>query len=161
MLVGYQASAVSNLLCCQMSTLGHFSCFIWDTEKRWPVGSGQRRSLKQVIKRAMKDGEVQKVTKKKFKRKKPQNSVVLSELLLLVLSPWYCLLISFSLCASQKLFQFGQLYDAEYGSSLFVFVIKSHWILRYTYSLFCWLVGFLKFICVYKYRLKKRSRRHK
>lgn len=150
MLVGYLASAESNLLCCHMSTLGNFSCFIWDAEKTWPMGSGQR-SLKQVIKRAMEDEKVKKVTRKKFMRKKKPNSVVPSELLLF-LSPWYLLLLSFSLWASQKLFQFDQLNDAEYGLSVFVFVIKSHWILSYTYSLFCWLVGFLKFICVHKYR---------
>lgn len=62
------------------------SCFIWDAEKRWPVGSGQWRSLKQVIKGAMKDEEVNKVTKKKFKRNKTPNSVVSSVLLLLLVS---------------------------------------------------------------------------
>lgn len=51
------------------------------------MGSGQRKNLKQVIKRTMKDEEVNKVTKKRLKRKKPPNSVVPSELLFLFLSP--------------------------------------------------------------------------
>lgn len=135
------------------------SCVIWDAEKRWPVGSGQWRSLKQVIKGAMKDEEVNKGTKKKFKRNKTPNSVVSSVLLLLLLFPWYLPLLSVSLWASQKLFQFGQLNDAEYGLSLFVFVIKLHWILRYTHSSFYWLVGVLKF--VFTNTGEKRSGRRK
>lgn len=35
-----------------------------------PMGPGQRRTLKQAIRRAMKDEEVNKMTRKKFKRQK-------------------------------------------------------------------------------------------
>lgn len=80
-----------------MSALGNFSCFIWDAEKRWHVGPVQGRSLKEVMKRAMKYEEVNKVTKKKFKRTKPPNSVVPSELLLLLCDTFFSFPFPFEL----------------------------------------------------------------
>lgn len=123
------------------------------------MGPGQRRTLKQAIKRAMKD-EVNEVTKKKFKRKK-SNCVEPSELLLLHFCPWYLLLLclAFSLWDSQNLFQDDQLNGVEYGLSLYVFVINFPELLG-TFIVF--FVGcFFTYLCSSQIWVTKRSERCK
>jgi len=98
------------------------------------MGPGQRATLKQGIQRAMKDEEVNKVTKKKFNRKRIKlcsaiRAFALAHVPSIFLSP-----LAFFPSESQKLFQFDQLNGAEYGLSLYVFVIKLRSTRRYVES---------------------------